>query len=220
MLIKLRVGQTVGLLLQANDCGRMLRDPAFAVAIAELSPAGVSADARTAARAALCDKYATAELTRADIERVFLSVADAQAYISATTLPVRRMLSFLERYFSPTEKPGNERFNLSLRWGSGGAKLDHDHKTQYLFVYQSLTLWLRIMEKMFTMWRCADDDLLNPRAYYHLSNTGQGMHRVRFHRLSLLWKGLLCFFILFFRSNRAPRFLAQCTPSSLVFTMR
>ncbi len=60
-----------------------------------------------------------------------------------------------------------------------GAKLDHDHATQYRFVSQSLRLWRRIVSRMFELWRCADDDLLNPRGHYRLSNTGQGMHRVR-----------------------------------------
>lgn len=35
------------------------------------------------------------------------------------------------------------------------------------------------MQHMFSLWKCADGDLLNERAYYHLSNTGQGLQRVQ-----------------------------------------
>jgi hypothetical protein len=161
---------------------------------------------RAAARAALVARHATPQLSAAAIERAVFSVADAHEYLAATVYPVARMLELLEEHFDPTapvrgtgvgffspfftplkpsrysrlaraQGPGDG--NLALKYGQGGAKLEHNHATQYKFVLQSLTLWRRIMKRMFELWRCADGDLLNDHAYYRLSNTGQGMHRVR-----------------------------------------
>ena len=47
------------------------------------------------------------------------------------------------------------------------------------FVLQSLTMWLRVTERMFELWQCADADLLDVRSRYSLSNTGQGLNRVQ-----------------------------------------
>lgn len=43
--------------------------------------------------------------------------------------------------------------------GSGGAKLSHDHATQYVFALQSLTLWSEIMLNMPKLWYLADLDM-------------------------------------------------------------
>eukprot|EP01041_Mallomonas_annulata_P001966 gene1966-3817_t len=65
----------------------------------------------------------------------------------------------------------------SNRFSGGGAKLSHDHATQYLFVLQSLTLWKEIMTNMTRLWTAADKDLLLQP--YHLSDTGQGLNRMQ-----------------------------------------
>jgi len=46
-------------------------------------------------------------------------------------------------------------------------------------VWQTLTLWKHITQRMFTLWRAADADLLSERNYYRLANTGQGLNRVQ-----------------------------------------
>ena len=65
------------------------------------------------------------------------------------------------------------------RSGGGGAKLTHDHPTQFTFVRQTLMLWREIMGNMYKLWAFADADMLeNPNAY-QLWNTGQGLNRVQ-----------------------------------------
>jgi Protein of unknown function (DUF2009) len=73
------------------------------------------------------------------------------------------------------------RFGLSA-YGSGGNEgptLSHSHGTQYVFVWQSLRLWCKVMRNMHRLWVCADDDLLSTTTTYHLFNTGQGLNRVQ-----------------------------------------
>lgn len=70
--------------------------------------------------------------------------------------------------------------SLEIKPGMQKSKLSHSHSTHYTYVRQSLTLWLRICQQMFRLWHAADSDLLGERGY-HLSNTGQGMNRVRYH---------------------------------------
>jgi len=62
----------------------------------------------------------------------------------------------------------------------GGAKLMHDHPTQYTYVRQSLLLWREVMHNMYRLWIHADDDLLiSSNGEYQLWNTGQGLNRVQ-----------------------------------------
>lgn len=60
-----------------------------------------------------------------------------------------------------------------------GPTLSHSHPTQYMFVWQSLNLWAKVMRNMHRLWVCADDDLLTTTSTYHLCNTGQGLNRVQ-----------------------------------------
>ncbi len=68
-------------------------------------------------------------------------------------------------------------YGYSNRYFGGGAKLSHDHKTQYYFVLQSFTLWKEIMYNLTRLWICSDDDMLHEP--YRLSDTGQGYHRMQ-----------------------------------------
>jgi Protein of unknown function (DUF2009) len=100
------------------------------------------------------------------------------------------MINFLTTYFDP-KKPGNYSLSLSSSRStgmtmslpfyrsssSGGAKLSHDHTTQFNFVLQSLTLWREIMRNMPRLWCMADADMTGEP--YRLGNTGQGYHRVQ-----------------------------------------
>lgn len=63
--------------------------------------------------------------------------------------------------------------------GYEGSKLSHNHKTQFSFVLQSLTLWRNVLHDMFSLWQTAEDDLLAPNNYYRLRNTGQGLQRMQ-----------------------------------------
>ena len=109
-------------------------------------------------------------LTKADVLRVVESLADAMEYMESNVRPVQQMLQYLETCFDPEreEKP----FSLALRGGRGaltsnssssfskyglsayhsgsseGPTLSHSHSTQYVFVWQSLRLWCKVMRHM------------------------------------------------------------------------
>ena len=127
-------------------------------------------------------------MTREDIARIIDSLSDNNAYLSYNVRPVEAMIGFLTTYFS--EKSSGGSFSLSLlsdkkasmgfslySRGSGGAKLSHDHTTQFHFVLQSLTLWREIMLSMPMLWCMADEDMVSEP--YRLANTGQGYHRLQ-----------------------------------------
>jgi Protein of unknown function (DUF2009) len=140
-----------------------------------------------------------------DVRRVIESLADAVAYIESNVRPVQAMLQFLQHNFDRNHP--HKGFSLALsgssrsssllsstnsyygRYGYGtsayasgsneGPTLSHSHPTQYMFVWQSLNLWCKVMRNMHKLWICADDDLLSTTSTYHLYNTGQGLNRVQ-----------------------------------------
>lgn len=140
-------------------------------------------------------------LTAEEILLTIESLADAIAYMESNIAPVQRMLQYLEDSFDPqhAHKPyslaltshprySNSSNNSSYsRYGfsaysSGsreGPTLSHSHSEQYMFVWQSLRLWCKVMRHMHRLWVCADDDLLSTTTTYHLYNTGQGLNRVQ-----------------------------------------
>lgn len=88
------------------------------------------------------------------------------------------MLDYLQKYFHPTKVTDAE-FSLSIRSGSGGARLSHDHAKQYQYVLQSLSLWREVLHDMFKLWCFAEGDLLDENNWYRLRDTGQGLNRVQ-----------------------------------------
>lgn len=55
------------------------------------------------------------------------------------------MLALLKHNWRPDRiEEGRRGANLTIRFGEFGARLSHDHKTQFYFVLQSLTLWLEV----------------------------------------------------------------------------
>jgi hypothetical protein len=78
----------------------------------------------------------------------------------------------------------SSRYGYSAYGGGGstnsdGPTLSHSHSTQYMFVWQSLRLWCKVMRHMHRLWICADEDLLSTTSSYNLYNTGQGLNRVQ-----------------------------------------
>eukprot|EP00457_Paulinella_chromatophora_P002697 gb/GEZN01002702.1/.p1 GENE.gb/GEZN01002702.1/~~gb/GEZN01002702.1/.p1 ORF type:complete len:509 (+),score=75.79 gb/GEZN01002702.1/:475-2001(+) len=116
------------------------------------------------------------KLTTDDVRLVLASVGDNHSFLQSNRAPVDDMLRYLETYFHP-DKPG--KVNLTLRSGRDGSCLSHDHRTQYFFVYQSLTLWRDIIHDMFALWTYAESDMLDPQSPYRLRNTGQGLQRMQ-----------------------------------------
>jgi hypothetical protein len=88
------------------------------------------------------------------------------------------MISYLKKYFHPTKITSPE-FSLSIRSGSNGARLSHDHGKQYQYVLQSLSLWREVLHDMFKLWCFAEEDLLDDNNWYRLRDTGQGLNRVQ-----------------------------------------
>lgn len=55
------------------------------------------------------------------------------------------MLSLLKHHYRPDRIDETRRnSSLAIRSGEFGARLTHDHRTQFYFVSQSLTLWLEV----------------------------------------------------------------------------
>ena len=50
----------------------------------------------------------------------------------------------------------------------GSSKLSHSHSTQYAFVWQTLTLWREVSNRMYKLWIMADTDLLSTSSSYRL----------------------------------------------------
>jgi hypothetical protein len=142
----------------------------------------------------------TTKISPENICRCIDSISDAIAYVESNVAPVQRMLSYLEENFHPQhaekgfslELSGSSRYSSSSSFsnysryglsaygsGSEGPTLNHSHSTQYVFVWQSLRLWCKVMRNMHRLWVCADEDLLSTSISYHLSNTGQGLNRVQ-----------------------------------------
>jgi hypothetical protein len=107
---------------------------------------------------------ASGSLSPENVLRAIDSLADAVAYVESNVQPVQRMLQYLEDNFDPhRETPG---FTLALggssrggfsnsyakyglsAYSSGsndGPTLSHSHSTQFIFVWQSLRLWSKVM---------------------------------------------------------------------------
>jgi hypothetical protein len=139
------------------------------------------------------------------IRRCIDSISDAIVYVDLNVAPVEQMLQQLEENFDPNQVANG--FSLELRGssrssttsstltsfsqygryglsaygssGNDGPTLSHSHATQFVFVWQSLRLWCKVMRNMHRLWVCADEDLLSTTTSYQLFNTGQGLNRVQ-----------------------------------------
>ncbi|KAF4677206.1 hypothetical protein FOL47_002769 [Perkinsus chesapeaki] len=100
--------------------------------------------------------------------------------------PATRMKEYLQHYFSPTDETSgpdgvSSRFcSLRLRYGEGGARLSHDHRRQYQYVLQSLTLWDEVLRNLIQLWHMVENDtIIKPVGGYRLADTGQGLNRIQ-----------------------------------------
>lgn len=111
-----------------------------------------------------------------EIKQVLYSIGDFNAFTNANRKPITRMINRLMFYKNQKSHPV---YNLNIRMGSNGARLTHDHDKQFDYVLQSLNLWSVIMKEMIHLWSLADDDLLSNNGHYKLTETGQGLNRVK-----------------------------------------
>jgi len=126
----------------------------------------------------LCQKYKREDFTEEDIKLCILSIGDNHSFLRSNRDVVEQMMGYLHKYFHP-EKVTNKRWSLTIRHGVGGSCLSHDHRTQFFFVLQSLTLWRDILHDMFRLWCLTEMDLLDAENPYRLRNTGQGLNRMQ-----------------------------------------
>lgn len=145
----------------------LLEDPDTPVAIdavsnlsayGEEAPSRAGLQARTRAKAEaverLTAKYATKQLTAAEIEECLASLSDFNSFIDANRRPVDDMLILLDTFFDRDKPEGP--FSLEISAGLRGSKLSHSHATQYTFVLQTLALWQKTTDNMFRLWILAE----------------------------------------------------------------
>lgn len=119
------------------------------------------------------------QLNEDDFERCMRSIGDNHNFLQWARSPVDRMIGWLKEIWSPNSPPADDRFNLGIRFGVGGARLSHSHSKHFTYVLQSLTLWREILHEMFQLWYLAESDLLEQGNNYQLRDTGQGLNRIQ-----------------------------------------
>lgn len=59
------------------------------------------------------------------------------------------MLSLLKHHWRPDRTDdARKNANLGIQYGEFGARLTHNHRTQFYFVMQSLMLWLEVSPRL------------------------------------------------------------------------
>ncbi len=115
-------------------------------------------------------------LTADEVKHCLYSIGDNEQFLLENVVPVEKMLRLLEAHFREARSPET---NLSIQAGSRGARLTHNHATQYTYCRQSLLLWRAILSDFYKYWIFAEGDFLDPRYPYALRDTGQGLNRVQ-----------------------------------------
>ncbi|KAG5491322.1 hypothetical protein JIQ42_01221 [Leishmania sp. Namibia] len=111
------------------------------------------------------------------VEVVVRSLNDANCFSNDNVETSEQLLKLLKQHFTPNSC--TELTSLAIDEGADGSRLTHNHRMQYIFVLQSLSLWKNICRKMYVLWSIAEEDMLNPNEKYELRMTGQGLQRVQ-----------------------------------------
>jgi len=176
----MRPVETVSGLLQRTGGEAILDDDAIVAACGEITTASPELVRQKAmAKQFLVDRYAGKLEGAENVHRVISSIEDALSFLRSNRDPVDQLIGYLQKHFNPLKEPKDREISLSLQGRHVKPRhvLSHDHQTQFTFVYQSLLLWREVMDEFFHLWLGAEEDLLNPRNGYALTNTGQGMQR-------------------------------------------
>ncbi|KAF9373536.1 hypothetical protein CPB97_000477 [Podila verticillata] len=123
----------------------------------------------------LSRKYANGNLTPDEIKVCLYSIGDNHSFLRTNRDPCDKMLRYLTMFFQPTTV--EEGFSLAIQSGRQGARLTHNHETQYWYINQTLNLWREIAHEMFYLWMLSDQDMLDND--YRLRDTGQGLQRLQ-----------------------------------------
>ncbi|RKP12040.1 hypothetical protein BJ684DRAFT_12084 [Piptocephalis cylindrospora] len=178
--------RTVHTFLEDRGALALLEDGHVMTATREITPEGksrsvIQREIREKERAIelLARKYSkTANITPDEIRRCLYSIGDNHSFLRSNRDPCDRMIHYLTRHFN-SSTPASPTRDLSIAYGKGGARLSHDHSSQWQYVHQTLSLWREIMHEMFHLWYQADEDLLDTRNPYRLRDTGQGLNRLQ-----------------------------------------
>lgn len=115
-----------------------------------------------------------------DVRQCLYSIGDYHSYLRSNRYPVESIIKLLNQYFTADGSTNDDPdFSLGISSGKGGSRLSHSHTKQFHYVQQSLTLWSEIMRKMFQLWFQADTDLVSEKSRYQLTDTGQGLNRIK-----------------------------------------
>eukprot|EP01121_Diplochlamys_sp_Union-15-3_P020013 TRINITY_DN7678_c0_g1_i1.p1 TRINITY_DN7678_c0_g1~~TRINITY_DN7678_c0_g1_i1.p1 ORF type:complete len:371 (+),score=60.06 TRINITY_DN7678_c0_g1_i1:125-1114(+) len=176
--------KTVYDLLKDGDCLQLLKDPLIGTATMEIIEGKKSRNqiqkeikAKEKAVRDLSYKYVNAKVTKKDIKLCLRSIGDNNSFLRSNCDCIDKLIEYLKERFHPDKE--HPKYSLKITAGENGARLSHEHSVQYHYVLQSLTLWREIMNDMFKLWYLSEDDLLNEKNAYQLSNTGQGLNRVQ-----------------------------------------
>ncbi|KAG0345369.1 hypothetical protein BG004_003760 [Podila humilis] len=123
----------------------------------------------------LSRKYANGNLTPDEIKVCLYSIGDNHSFLRTNRDPCDKMLRYLTMFFQPTAV--EDGFSLAIQSGRQGARLTHNHETQYWYINQTLNLWREIAHEMFYLWMLSDQDMLDND--YRLRDTGQGLQRLQ-----------------------------------------
>jgi hypothetical protein len=177
--------KTVYLYLEQRKALAVLEDPNMLAATAEIVDDKKKSrnqlqkliKIKEAAIEHIARKYASKLISDDEIKTCLYSLGDNNSYLTFNRDPVDRMIDLLKTYFNPSIPESG--YSLAIHGGMEGARLSHNHSTQYYYALQSLTLWREVAHDMFKLWCLAETDLLSDDISYRLRDTGQGLNRVQ-----------------------------------------
>ncbi|PVU99445.1 hypothetical protein BB560_005497, partial [Smittium megazygosporum] len=177
--------KTVYDVLESYGAEHVLEDRLIAVATQEIIAEGrpraqVQNQIKLKERAIeyLSKNYCTPSCSVELIRQCLYSIGDNHAFLRHYRDPCDKMISFLTLDFDPNVIESDE-LSLSINSGYSGSRLSHSHANQYYYVFQTLTLWRDILHEFYYLWSMSDADLLSPKNYYKLRDTGQGLNRIQ-----------------------------------------
>ena len=128
--------KTVHSVLEAAGCLNVLRDPLIQTATMEISPEGrsryqIQTDIRAKERAIeqLARRYQRGDFGAEEVRQAIYSIGDNHAFLRFARDPCDEMAGWLNHYFKSDEVERG--WSLAIQYGSGGARLSHDHTKQF-----------------------------------------------------------------------------------------
>ncbi|CAG8469629.1 1488_t:CDS:10 [Diversispora eburnea] len=176
--------KTVYSFLEKQDVLKILHHQLIPDAVQEIIPDGksrsqINHEIRKKERAIelISNHFSNHKISPEEIKQCLYSIGDNHAYLRSNRDCCIKMLKNLTTYFNPSKIESG--YSLAIRSGKGGARLSHDHETQFFYANQTMSLWREIQNEMFKLWFLADQDLLSENNPYRLKDTGQGLNRMQ-----------------------------------------